>query len=92
MQNSQNTQVLLSCRSLTYAQRSTRVLERAGITATVSRLPRSVSERGCGYCVIVAPRHLDRALERLSAAGLSPKRVFIRDADGIREAAEHDLS
>lgn len=81
-------QFLLMCRSLTYAQRSARVLERAGITGTVTRLPRSAAVRGCGYCVIVAPRNRERALEILSAAGLAPERVLERRTDGsVGEAA-----
>ena len=35
---------LIMCRSLTYAQRSSQVLERAGITATVLKAPQSVSK------------------------------------------------
>ena len=42
---------LILCRSLTYAQRSSRVLERAGITAVVHKAPLSVSKTGCTYCV-----------------------------------------
>ena len=42
---------LIMCRSLTYAQRSSQVLERAGITATVLKAPQSVSKTGCTYCV-----------------------------------------
>ena len=42
---------LILCRSLTYAQRSSRVLERAGITAVVRKAPLSVSKTGCTYCV-----------------------------------------
>lgn len=76
---------LLMCRSLTYAQRSARLLERAGMTATVWRVPRGVSEEGCGWCVIVSPRHRDRALDILTAAGLRPARVFRREADGTIE-------
>ena len=42
---------LILCRSLTYAQRSSRVLERAGITAVVRKAPLCVSKTGCTYCV-----------------------------------------
>lgn len=42
---------LIMCRSLTYAQRSSQVLEHAGITATVLKAPQSVSKTGCTYCV-----------------------------------------
>ena len=84
-------QFLLMYRSLTYAQRSVRTLERAGITGTLTRVPKTVSRRGCGYGIIVAPRNRSRALTLLEAVGLSPERVLVRENGTYREA-EHDLS
>ena len=77
---------LLSFRSLTYAQRAARILERAGITGTVSRVPKAAATRGCAYCVIVAARHKDRALAILASAGITPERVLLRHPDGTLEA------
>lgn len=77
---------LLTFRSLTYAQRAERVLERAGITGTVSRVPKAAATRGCAYCVIIAARHRDRSLDILTAAGLRPERVLLRHDDGSLEA------
>lgn len=75
-------QYLFTCRSLTYAQRGARVLERAGITGTVSRLPKGVSTRGCAYGIVVSARHKEKALKALSQSGLSPEKVFRRHEDG----------
>lgn len=81
-------QFLLMCRSLTYAQRSARTLERTGIAASVMRAPRSISTRGCGYCVSVSAKNAARAAEILENAGLKPERIYRREADGTyREAA-----
>ncbi len=77
---------LLTFRSLTYAQRAARVLERAGITGTVLRVPKAAATRGCAYCVSVAARHRDRSLQILSAAGLGPERVLLRHENGKLEA------
>ncbi len=77
---------LLSFRSLTYAQRAARILERAGITGTVSRVPKAASTRGCAYCVIVAARHKERSLSILANAGVTPERVLLRHPDGTLEA------
>ena len=52
---------LILCRSLTYAQRSSRALERAGITAVVRKAPLSVSKTGCTYCVKLKETQLERA-------------------------------
>jgi len=73
---------LIICRSLTYAQRTVTVLERAGITAHLMRTPRSISGEGCGYAVKVSQRRLPDALTVLNRVGLSPRRVFILSADG----------
>ena len=45
------TQYLLMCRSLTYAQKSVKLLERSGITAAVVKAPQGLSSSGCGYAV-----------------------------------------
>ena len=83
---------LLKCRSLTYAQRSARLLERAGITGTVTRLPRSVGFTGCGYSVIVSAKNLKRSLEVLERNDLRPEKIYCRNEKGEIREARHDLS
>lgn len=81
-------QFLLMCRSLTYAQRSVKILGKAGIAASVIRAPKSISTRGCGYCAVVPARHAVRAMKILTDSGMRPEKVYRRDADGsIGEAA-----
>ena len=79
---------LLTFRSLTYAQRAARILERAGVVGTVSRVPKAAATRGCAYGVTIAARHKERAVEVLAAAGLAPERVLKRNADGGLEAEQ----
>ena len=67
---------LLICRSLTYAQRTERILERAGVTAVVTRAPQTITIEGCGYCVKVPGRHFANALIALKDTDLHPKKVF----------------
>lgn len=73
---------LIICRSLTYAQRTAHVLERAGISGHIMRAPKSVSGEGCSHCVKIAERWLAQALKVLNREGLGPKRVFLQDAEG----------
>ncbi|MDE6108604.1 MAG: DUF3343 domain-containing protein [Oscillospiraceae bacterium] len=73
---------LIVCRSLTYAQRTERVLARAGITAHVMRAPKGVDSEGCSHGVKVSERNLSVALSLLARSGLSPKRVFVFYGDG----------
>lgn len=79
---------LIICRSLTYAQRTASVLERAGIPAPIQRAPRLVAEEGCSHAVRVAERHLAAALAALARAGLSPTRVYLHDRSGAYREVE----
>jgi hypothetical protein len=73
---------LIVCRSLTYAQRTASVLERAGITARILRSPRSISTTGCSHSVKISERRLMDALIVLKRARLTPSRVFVSAVDG----------
>jgi rhodanese-related sulfurtransferase len=67
---------LIMCRSLTYAQRSAKALENAGITAVVSKAPQGITNAGCAYCVKVSERRLQDALRVMRASGLEITKVF----------------
>lgn len=73
---------LIICRSLTYAQRTAHVLERAGISGYIVRAPKSIAGEGCSHAVKVAERRLADALKILSREGLGPKRVYLQEEDG----------
>ncbi|NLM84563.1 MAG: DUF3343 domain-containing protein [Clostridiales bacterium] len=73
---------LLICRSLTYAQRSAKALEHAGITAIVSRVPAGLSPSGCAYGVKLSAKHISNALVVLRNADLHPLKIFVQYADG----------
>lgn len=73
---------LIICRSLTYAQRTAAMLERAGINAHIMRSPKSISETGCSHAVKVSERRLTDSLTILNRVGMSPNRVYIMSADG----------
>lgn len=73
---------LIICRSLTYAQRTARILERAGISGYVMRTPKLISKEGCNYCVKVSEQRLAEALKVLQREGMTPKQVYLQSADG----------
>ncbi len=79
---------LIICRSLTYAQRTARMLERAGISGHVMRTPKLISREGCNYCVKVTEQRLTDALKLLRREGLAPKQVFVQNADGLYSEVE----
>ena len=70
-------QYLIACRSLTYAQRSARLLERAGFSAHVMRMPASLLGDGCGYAVKISEAQLKASVEFLRKKGLSPKKAYL---------------
>ena len=73
------------CRSLTYAQRAARVLERAGITGIVTKAPQGASDKGCAYSVKVSETRLKEALEVLRRAGLGTGHVFLQTGGRLQE-------
>lgn len=84
---------LILCRSLTYAQRSARVLERAGVTAHIMRCPKGISTEGCSHCIRIKNNALERAIDILVQADLKPKHVFGNNgAGGYEEVEAYGLS
>lgn len=73
---------LLLSRSITHAQRMSRVLELSGITARFFRPPMGLTDRGCSYAVRIGAQHLETALTRLRTEGLMPMRIFYAGGDG----------
>ena len=71
---------LIMCRSLTYAQRANSALERAGITASISRAPQGLTGNGCGYCIRV--RHFQSALNVLNRANAAYGKLYRAEPDG----------
>lgn len=73
---------LIICRSLTYAQRTAQVLERAGISAHILRSPKAIVGEGCGYSVKISERNLTDSMIILNRVGLPPRQIFIMASDG----------
>lgn len=73
---------LILFRSLTYAQRAARLLERSGITATIRRAPQGLTDRGCTYCVRLRAQKMREALALLEQRGMDRGKVFLLEADG----------
>lgn len=75
------TQYLIMCRSLTYAQRASSLLERSGITAVVVKAPQGLSTRGCAYALQLH-RRFDEAVSILKRNNLLTGKLFSRGGDG----------
>lgn len=65
---------LILARSVTYAQRMQRVLERSGIRCQIFRAPRDLTELGCAYVVRVFD--LPQALMAIRREFQDPVQIF----------------
>ena len=76
----------ITFRSVTHAQRGERILLGEGIGCRILRTPRWMEEQGCGYSLRV--RHIDaqQAVQRLRAAQVPFRKVYLlRDNGSIEE-------
>lgn len=74
-------QYLIMCRSLTQAQRSAKLLEKKGITASVVKAPQGLSKHGCAYAISLHWR-FDEAVRILEKNNMINGKLFMRDGDG----------
>ncbi len=82
---------LIICRSVTFAQRASRSLYRAGISNRILRVPAGLVKSGCGYAVEIRAENPDRALRAMEWEHMQPVALFVREQDGYREV-RYDLS
>ena len=79
---------LLTCRSLTYAQRGLYLLSGQGIPGKLIRSPAELTNKGCGYAVTVSARRLQDAVEVLRTADALTEKVYYLLSDGSFREAE----
>ncbi len=75
------TQYLITFRTLTQAQRASRLLERAGFTVTIRRTPADLSRSGCGYALNLR-RGAFEATQLLKENRLWTGKLFRREENG----------
>ncbi len=76
---------LILARSVTFAQRMQKALERNGIRCQIFRAPRALTDLGCAYAVQISSTELGYALHVLRGVGLPPLQVFRYQAGHYRE-------
>ena len=80
-------QLLITFRSVTYAQRGERLLTASGIRCQLQRTPKWMEQRGCGYSLGLRDQDGERAVALLRREGIPLGRVYRRGDDGgYREA------
>ena len=73
---------LITFRSVTYAQRGERLLNRRGVSCSLRRTPRWMEEQGCGYSLRVQTGEPQRAVELLREEQLPMRKVYRQREDG----------
>ena len=76
---------LFTFRSITAAQRGAAVLDRAGVHSQLSRTPKSISVKGCGYCLKVRERDCETAVQVLRQADAAVSARYRAGAGGVLE-------
>ena len=72
---------LLLYRSLTRTQRASAILDKGGVPNRILRVPREISQEGCGNGIHLEQGYLHRALTLLRASGAEPRKVFVSAGD-----------
>ena len=75
----------ITFRSVTYAQRGERILQKQGIRCNLLRTPRWMEEQGCGYCLRLWTEAVTPALRLLQKDQISYRKVYIQGKDGQLE-------
>lgn len=72
----------LRCRSVTYAQRALKTLEKSGVPGTVVKLPQHLSEEGCGYSIKIGKRWIKQAYSTLVESGFEIRNIYSQSNNG----------
>lgn len=76
---------LITFRSVTFAQRGQRALQREQIQNRLHRTPRNLSERGCGYCLRLRGWEAPRAVEVLRREGIPYEKLYAIRENGTTQ-------
>lgn len=80
-------QWLITFRSVTVAQKAERILKNEGIFCSLQRTPKTLSERGCGYCLRIRERDGEVAVTRLRDYPVPYGKVYALREEGMQEVA-----
>ncbi len=76
---------MITFRSVTPAQRAEELLRRAGVNCNLQRTPKWMEEKGCGYSVRLDRRDIMAAAMLLRQGGVSFRKAYAMDDNGVPE-------
>ena len=77
--------ILLTSRSLTFAQKMKAVLNSDGIISNIVRPDIEITQNNCAYAVMIQESFLPEAIDILSRKGIIPIRAFLVSEEGYEE-------
>ena len=75
----------ITFRSVTFAQRGEKLLNRNNIRCTLMRTPRWMEEQGCGYALKLRTKDVYPAAELLRENQVLMRRIYVQNSDGQLE-------
>ena len=75
----------ITFRSVTFAQRAEKLLQKRNIRAGVMRTPRWMEEQGCGYALKIWTQDIGGAVNLLRENQILLRRVYRQQEDGSLE-------
>ena len=78
---------IITFRSVTFAQRGERLLNRNNHRCVLQRTPKWMEQQGCGYGLTLRGANIYRAVDVLRQDGLSWRRVYVLENGKYQEIA-----
>lgn len=75
----------ITFRSVTFAQRGERALQKEGLRCTLLRTPKWMEQQGCGYCLRLWTKDIGPALQILKRDQVPLRKVYVGGRDGQLE-------
>ena len=75
----------ITFRSVTFAQRAEKLLNRQGTRVSLMRTPRWMEEQGCGYALKLWSRDVLPAVKLLRESNIRLRKVYVQTEDGDME-------
>lgn len=76
---------LITFRSVTFAQRGERLLQKNGIQCTLLRTPKWMEAQGCGYSLRIWAEHVETGVALLRKGNIPLRKVYIQTGEGTLE-------
>jgi len=76
---------LITFRSVTFAQRAEKLLNRHGTKVTMMRTPRWMEEQGCGYALKLWSQDIAQVVNHLRENRIQLRKVYVQRENGEME-------